>query len=120
MLRNERYTGRVIWSRRHKVRDPKTGRRVYRTKEGDKPIEGANQPELRILPDELWRAVEERRELVKRVYDDAGKRPGLLRSSAIRAPYLLSGLLKCANAAPISRLLLVAGAITLTRPMVAR
>jgi site-specific DNA recombinase len=82
MLRNERYTGRVIWSRRHKVRDPKTGRRAYRTKEGDKPIEGANQPELRILPDELWRAVEERRELVKRVYDDAGKRPGLLRSSA--------------------------------------
>jgi site-specific DNA recombinase len=97
MLRNERYTGRVIWSRRHKVRDPKTGRRVYRTKEGDKPIEGANQPELRILPDELWRAVEERRELVKRLYDDAGKRPGLLRSSAIRSPYLLSGLLKCAK-----------------------
>jgi site-specific DNA recombinase len=96
ILRNERYTGQVIWSRKHKVRDPKTGRRVFRSKEGEQPIHGASQPDLRIVPDKLWRAVEERRELVKRVYEDAGKRPGLLRSSAMRSPYLFSGLLKCA------------------------
>jgi hypothetical protein len=32
---------------------------------------------------------------VKRVYENAGKRPGLLRATAINAPYLFSGLLKC-------------------------
>jgi site-specific DNA recombinase len=36
-----------------------------------------------------------RQELVKRIYEDAGKRAGLLGSSAMNAPYLLSGLLKC-------------------------
>jgi Recombinase zinc beta ribbon domain/Resolvase, N terminal domain len=40
---------------------------------------------------------EERRELVKRIYEDAGKRSGLLRSSAMNAPYLFSGLLKCSQ-----------------------
>jgi site-specific DNA recombinase len=97
ILRNERYTGQVIWSRKHKVRDPKTGRRVFRAKEGEEPIRGANQPDLRVVSDKLWRAVEDRRELVKRVYDDAGKRPGLMRSSAMRSAYLFSGFLKCAQ-----------------------
>ncbi len=95
ILYNERYTGKVIWSRKHKVRDPKTGRRVFRAKEGESPICGADQPELRIVPEKLWRAVEERREFVKRVYENAGHRPGLLRATAMRAPYLFSGLLKC-------------------------
>jgi site-specific DNA recombinase len=95
ILRNERYRGKIVWSRKHKVRDPKTGRRVFRVKEGETPIRGADQPELRIVPEKLWRAVEERRELVKRVYENAGTRPGLLRATAINAPYLLSGLLKC-------------------------
>jgi site-specific DNA recombinase len=96
-LRNERYLGRVVWSRKHKVRDPKTGRRVFRTREGEMPVRGADRPELQIVPDSLWLAVEERRELVKRVYEDAGKRSGLLRSSAMNAPYLFSGLLKCSQ-----------------------
>jgi site-specific DNA recombinase len=95
ILRNERYRGKIVWSRKHKVRDPKTGRRVFRVKEGETPIRGADQPELRIVPEKLWSAVEERRELVKRVYENAGNRPGLLRATAINAPYLLSGLLKC-------------------------
>ena len=95
ILRNERYRGKIVWSRKHKVRDPKTGRRVFRVKEGETPIRGADQPELRIVPEKLWRAVEERRELVKRVYENAGTRPGLLRATAINAPYLFSGLLKC-------------------------
>jgi len=59
ILRNQRYIGKVIWSKRHKVRDPKTGRRVFRTKEGEAPIHGASQPELRIVPEKLWRAVNE-------------------------------------------------------------
>lgn len=97
ILRNERYLGKVIWSRKHKVRDPKTGRRVFRKREGETPIRGADQPELQIVPEKLWSAVESRRELVKRIYEDASKRPGLLRSSAMNAPYLFSGLLKCSQ-----------------------
>ena len=96
-LRNERYLGKVVWSRKHKVRDPKTGRRVFRGREGELPIRGADRPELQIVPESLWLAVEERRELVKRVYEDAGKPAGLLRSSAMNAPYLFSGLLKCSQ-----------------------
>jgi site-specific DNA recombinase len=95
ILRNERYTGRVIWSRKHKVRDPRTGRRVFRAKEGEQPIHGASQPKLRIVPEDLWCAVEERRELVKRLYEHAGKRPGLLRTAAMNSRYLFSGFLKC-------------------------
>ena len=95
MLSNDRYAGRVIWSRRHKVRDPKSGRRVFRTTPGEKPIRGVDQPELQIVPEKLWRAVVERREVVKRVYENAGSRRGLLR--ATRSPYLFSGLLKCSS-----------------------
>lgn len=97
ILRNERYLGKVIWSRKHKVRDPRTGRRVFRKREGEAPIRGADQPELQIVSEKLWCAVADRRELVKRVYEDAGKRSGLLRSSAMNAPYLFSGLLKCSQ-----------------------
>lgn len=53
MLRNERYVGRVLWSRKHKVRDPRTGRRVFRSREGEKPIRGADAPHLRIVPNGL-------------------------------------------------------------------
>jgi|ERR1700728_1620263 len=89
ILPNERYLRKVVWSRKHKVRDPKSGRRVFRTREGETPIRGADRPELQIVPENLWLAVEDRRDLVKRIYEDAGKRSGLLRSSAMNAPYLL-------------------------------
>jgi site-specific DNA recombinase len=95
ILHNERYTGRVIWSRRHKVRDPKTGRRVFRAVPGEAPIRGASQPDLRIVSEKLWRAVEERRALVNRFYEHAGKRPGLLRTALMNSRYLFSGFLKC-------------------------
>ncbi|MGC2333748.1 MAG: zinc ribbon domain-containing protein, partial [Candidatus Acidiferrales bacterium] len=79
----------------HKVRDPNTGRRVARAREGEKPIRGAEAPHLRIVSDELWRAVQARQELVKRLYADSGKHAGLLRSKAMNVRYLFSGLLKC-------------------------
>lgn len=96
-LRNERYLGKIVWSRKHKVRDPRTGRRVFRSKEGELPIRGSDQPDLRIVSDTLWQSVVERRELVRRVYEDASKRSGLMRSAAMNAPYLFSGLLRCSE-----------------------
>lgn len=95
LLHNRRYIGEIVWSRKHKVRDPLTGRRVFRTIEGEQPIRGADAPELRVISDELWHRVQDRQELVKRVYEDASKRPGLLRTSAINSRYLFSGLLRC-------------------------
>ena len=95
ILHNERYIGNVVWSRRHKVRDPKTGRRVFRTREGETPIRGADAPHLRIIDAQLWNEVKARQDFVKRVYQDAGKRAGLCRSSAMNVPYLFSGLLRC-------------------------
>lgn len=95
MLSNERYAGRVIWSRKHKVRDPKSGRRVFRSRDGEKPIEGALAPHLQIVPDALWKAVVDRRELVKRVFENGGNHAGLLRATAMNSRYLFSGLLKC-------------------------
>jgi site-specific DNA recombinase len=95
ILHNERYIGKVLWSKKPKARDPKTGRRVFRVIEGRKPIQGADAPHLRIISDELWNAVQRQKELVKRVYFETNKRAGLLKSSAMNSPYLFSGLLKC-------------------------
>jgi site-specific DNA recombinase len=97
ILHNCRYTGKVVWNRKQKVRDPRTGRRVFRVREGEQPIHAADAPHLRIVADELWSAVKARQELVKRVYQDAKKAPGLMRSSAMNSPYLFSGLLRCKN-----------------------
>ena len=74
MLHNERYLGKVIWSRKHKVRDPKTGRRVSRSREGERPVIGADAPHLRIVSDELWQAVRSRQETREVLYEDSGKR----------------------------------------------
>ena len=95
ILHNERYLGKLIWSKKPKSRDPKTGRRVFRVIESRKPVHGADALHLRIVSDELWNAVQRQKELVKRVYFEADKRPGLLKSSAMNSPYLFSGLLKC-------------------------
>jgi site-specific DNA recombinase len=95
ILHNERYLGKLLWSKKPKSRDPKTGRRVFRVIESRKPIHGADAPHLRIISDELWNTVQRQKELVKRVYFEANKRAGLLKSSAMNSPYLFSGLLKC-------------------------
>jgi hypothetical protein len=90
IVHNERYIGKVIWSEKPKARDPKTGRRVFRVIESRKQIHGAHAPHVRIISDELWNAVQRQKELVKRVDFEANKRAGLLKSSAMNSPYLLS------------------------------
>ena len=96
MLHNDRYRGLVIYGKTRKIRSADTGRKVYRRRP---QAEWTTQefPEQRIVSDEIWNAAQARKELVKRMYDDAGKRPGLMRSSAMNSPYLFSGLLKCAE-----------------------
>ena len=59
MLLNERYTGQVVWNRRHKVYNPRTGRHVFRPKTDEHQIRIA-APDLRIVSDEAWTRVQAR------------------------------------------------------------
>ena len=66
LLRNERLTGKAIWGQRRHERRPGSRQKVTR------PIPRsewriAERPELRIVSDELWNAVAQRRELVAAV-----------------------------------------------------
>ncbi len=109
ILRNDRYRGVVIYGKTRKVRS-ESGKKVYRHRDQSEWVT-REAPEQRIISDELWNAAQARKDLVKRVYEGAGDRTGrlsgLLRSSAMNAPYLFSGLLKCktcgANLQVVSR-----------------
>ena len=94
ILHNDRYRGFVIWGKTKKVRSADNGRKLARPRAQSEWVM-QEVPEQRIISDELWNAVYARQELVKRVYESAGKRAGLLRSKAMNVPYLFSGLLRC-------------------------
>ena len=90
MLRNELYIGRVVWNRTQFVKRPGTNKRVPRERPRSE-WKIVDSPELRIVPDALWRRVQERQTLMKKVYGRAGR--GLNKASASRN--LLTGLIKC-------------------------
>jgi len=84
----------VIWGKTKKVRVPGTGKRVKRHRSpGDWVM--AEVPEQRIVSGELWDRVQQRLEQVKSLYENAGRKAGLLRARSASSPYLFSGLLKC-------------------------
>jgi site-specific DNA recombinase len=94
ILRNDRYRGTVIWAKTRKVRVPATGKRVKRPRSPE-DWGMAVVPEQRIISDDLWERVQHRLEQVKHIYENAGRRAGLLRARSASSPYLLTGLLKC-------------------------
>ncbi len=85
ILRNPMYEGRVVWNRSRKVRDPDIGKRTMRVRPRSEWI-WVNAPELRIVPEHLYRRVQAR--LQQRAWVP-GSREGA------RPKYLLSGLLVC-------------------------
>jgi hypothetical protein len=85
-----------VYGRTYKVRDPRSGKRVYRRKP-ESTWTRVENPGTRIVSDELWAAVRSRLDFVLRAYGDAGKKAGLLRSRLADSPYIFSGLLKCAE-----------------------
>ncbi len=93
ILTNSRYRGQVVWGSTRKLRSPESGKRIYRRTERTEWT-FVTVPEQRIISDELWRAVERRREQVKHVYGTS--KAGLLRGRAAASPHLFSGLIKCA------------------------
>ena len=55
LLNNELYIGRMIWTRRQRVKDPDTGRR-QKLERPRSEWQVHEAPELRIVGDELWQA----------------------------------------------------------------
>lgn len=85
ILRNPIYVGRPVWNRAQKMRDPDTGRRVWRLRPPEQWV-SKDIPELRIISDEVWGRAQHR--LLTTPYgpkQPAGRKPH----------YLLSGLCVC-------------------------
>lgn len=94
ILTNDRYRGLIVWGQSKKVKSPDTDKRVKRPQVRAEWVM-LEAPEQRIVSDELWEQVERRREHVKVIYANTGRRAGLLRGQAATSVYLFSGLLKC-------------------------
>lgn len=88
MLRNPIYVGRIVWNKVHMVKDPNTGRRVSRPNP-ESEWKTADAPELRIVPDELFEAVQA--QIAGRSHGSRPENVGIHK----RPKHLLSGLLKC-------------------------
>lgn len=59
ILRNRLYIGKLVWNRRRNLKDPQTGRQVRRWNPAEDVIE-VEVPELRIIDQALWEAVQKR------------------------------------------------------------
>ena len=59
VLNNELYVGRLVWNRQRFLKDPDTGKRIARPNpEAEWIVQEV--PELRIIDDDLWKAVRAR------------------------------------------------------------
>ncbi len=94
ILHNERYRGIVTWSKTKKVRNPQSGKKVRRARP-ESEWTRVEQPELRIVPENLWLAVTERLAFINKTYGLAGAKGGKMNLRAAASPYIFSGLLKC-------------------------
>jgi DNA invertase Pin-like site-specific DNA recombinase len=92
MLKNERYIGKTVWGCTRQVRNPETGKMEKRYLPEDQ-WERKEQPELRIISDELWKQVQEQAARATRGLG-VKRLGGMSRTEASRK-YLFSGLLKC-------------------------
>lgn len=93
ILRNELYVGRMVWNRQHWMKDPTTGNRIARPNPPEKWVIQDN-PELRIVDQDLWDRTQERLGLIAASPVSTG-----IRESAFwtmrRPKRILSGLIYC-------------------------
>ncbi|WP_425426105.1 recombinase family protein [Albimonas donghaensis] len=92
ILNNAAYVGKLIYGRTSYVKDPRTGKRVSRLQPEDQHLV-TEVPELRIVPDDLWKAVKSRQEMVTLEMPKDGDGNALNR--AHRKTHALSGLITC-------------------------
>ena len=98
LINNELYIGRLVWNRLRYVKNPETGKRVSRINPPEDWIV-TEVPDLRIVDDDLWRAVKHRQGEITEKYATviAATRAGQANrlNGAHRPRHLLSGLLEC-------------------------
>ncbi|CAA7621083.1 recombinase family protein [Magnetospirillum sp. UT-4] len=83
-LYNELYTGRMVFNRSSKFKDPETGKYQIRMNPPDKWVV-KEMPELRIIPDALWERVQRLKQQNKHYPTHRLRRP----------KHILSGLVRC-------------------------
>ena len=97
ILDNTKYAGHWVWNKRGTRRDRRTGRRRYVQKPEAEWVVRDDES-LRIVPQELWDRVVERRRAVRTVWPGGGPR-GFARGQRSRVhaypPHLLSGAMVC-------------------------
>jgi site-specific DNA recombinase len=84
MIFNELYTGRIVWNKVRMVKNPDTGKRISRPNPRDH-WQVVSAPQLRIIDDETWARVHDRKSEKMRLKIHMKRRP----------VHLLSGLLRC-------------------------
>lgn len=97
IIRRSLYAGRVVWNRSQKI--TRRGTKAQRWRPESEWIY-RDAPELRIVSEELWRAVEQRRQRAASTFTGftrAGRRVGRPSGADLASPYLLSGLAVCAE-----------------------
>lgn len=92
ILKNDRYRGKLIYGRTIERRDPETGKKERSDRPRSEWLE-REDPDLRIISDELFARVQERRMI--RAEKFGVKQSGGMNRTASSRKYLLSGLLKC-------------------------
>jgi hypothetical protein len=94
ILLNEKYIGAWVWNKTRFLKDPDSGRRRPVPRPPAEWIR-QNRPELRVVDDEVWRAVQSRLHQIRQGFGRSGGPPtGGARPMYSR--YLLTGLLRCA------------------------
>jgi site-specific DNA recombinase len=92
MLRNELYIGNLVWNRSKFVKVPGTNKRQRRPRPESDWLRSSN-PELAVIPADLWSAVRARFAALPGIWGYPSHRG--LAPRAMTSPYLFSGLLKC-------------------------
>jgi Site-specific recombinases, DNA invertase Pin homologs len=87
ILANPIYRGQMIWNRSKWSKDPFTGRR-RRSEKPESEWVSVEHPELRIIDEDLWNAVQRR-------FAEVNARTQGRRNPGAKPKYLLSGLMKC-------------------------
>jgi DNA invertase Pin-like site-specific DNA recombinase len=95
ILANERYTGRLIWGQKRFERRPGTRQKVARAVPREQ-WHIHDRPELRIVSDAVWSAVQRRRAVVRALWPEGASRT-LMRgkNAALHSRALFSGFMRC-------------------------
>lgn len=94
LLNNQLYVGRYIWNRSAWLKDPDTGKRK-RLKRDSKEWVYTEMPELRIVPQELWDAVQARQLDIRQRSVKIREALNNPKSRSHTGKYLFSGLIQC-------------------------